>query len=128
MKTEDGLIIGGVVLGGALLIYLVSSKKSTSLSSAAANSNLASAGGFLSGLGSLAGGIGKLIGGSSTGSPPPAYSSTSAPNSSGPSPIGYDSQGFFTVSDAEIGNVTAYDAQGTTDAPVFGIAGLDYAD
>lgn len=125
MTKEDGLIIGGVVLGGALVIYLVSSKKSTV---SLANTNLAATGGLISGIGSLAGGLGKLLGGgasSNTGRPPAAYGSTAAPNSSGPGPIGVDSQGFFTVDDSEIGNVTGYDSQ---DGTVYGIAGLDYAD
>jgi hypothetical protein len=121
MTTNEGLLIGGLVLGGGILIYAMSSSQKKLLAASSTGSTIAGVGGLLGGLGSFIKGIGGS--GGSSGKPPAAYGSLSTPNGAGP--ITGDSSG-FTVTGAEQANIDAYDATGTASDPVFGIAGLDF--
>lgn len=73
MTTNEGLAIGGVVIGGGILIYMLSTSQKKLLASTS-TTGLAGVGGLLGGLGTFI----KDIGG---GSPPASYSSISTPNS-----------------------------------------------
>ncbi len=114
MTTNEQLAIGGVVIGGGVLIYMMS-RSSAKLKASNSTTGLASLGGLLSGAGSFLSGF---IGG---GSPPKSYSSISTPNSNVSSPISEDASG-FGITPWEQANIDAYDNQGD----VFGIAGIDY--
>lgn len=120
MTTNQGLLIGGVVLGGGILLYALSSSQKKILGTASSTS-VASAGGLLSGLGTFI----KDIGGTSSSTaakPPASYSSLSTPNSNVSSPISSDSSG-FGITPTEQTNVDNYDDQAGT---VYGIAGIDF--
>lgn len=81
MTTNEGLAIGGVVIGGGILLYMLSTSQKKLLASNS-TTGLAGAGGLLSGLGTFI----KDIGGGSSG-PPAAYHSISTPNSNVSSPV-----------------------------------------
>lgn len=117
MKTSTALILAGA---GVLVVYVIS-RKSTALPLTAANPST-----------SILGGLGQLLGGAILG----AGGTVRAPSSPGvvTSSSSYSAPGIGSNGDSEVaivrsldaGGISSYDAQGTADAPVYGIAGLDY--
>lgn len=106
MKNQ-GLIIGGLVLGGAVLLFALSSSQKKLLASTNATS-VAGVGGLLSGVGSFL----KSIGGSG---PPAAYGSISTPNNNNSSPVD-------TATSNYLADATA---SADTDSGVIGFGGWD---
>lgn len=116
MKTSTILIVAGA---GVLVLYVVM-RKSTPLPAAS-----------VSGSTSLFGAAGQFLGGilSGTGTVHAPSSPGAVTNSSGYMQPGIGSSGDSEVSivkSLDAGGISSYDAQGTSDAPVYGIAGIDY--
>lgn len=117
MKTSTALILAGA---GVLVVYVLTRKTTTvPLTTAGASS-------------SVWGSLGQLLGGAilgAGGSIRSASSPGAVTNSSSYSSPGIGSNGDSEVAivrSLDAGGISAYDAQGTSDAPVYGIAGIDY--
>jgi hypothetical protein len=116
VKTSTVLIVAGA---GVLVLYVLM-RKSTPLPAAS-----------VSGSTSLFGAAGQFLGGilSSGGmvrsaSSPGAVTGTSSYSATG---VGYNGDSEVAiVRSLDAGGISSYDAQGSADAPVYGIAGLDY--
>jgi hypothetical protein len=116
MKTSTIIIIAGV---GLLGVYVLT-RKSTPLpaSSVGSTSLIGAAGQFLGGILS---GAGTLHAPSSPG----AVTASSGSGIMAPAASSGDSE-VAIVKSLDAGGISSYDSQGTSDAPVYGIAGLDY--
>lgn len=117
MKTSTIVILAGVGLIG---VYVLT-RKSTPLpasSVAGSTSLLGAAGQFLGGILS---GAGTLHAPSSPG----AVTASSGSGIMQPGSSSGDSE-VAIVKSLDAGSISAYDSQGTSDAPVYGIAGIDY--
>lgn len=117
MKTSTALILAGA----GVVVLFVLTRKSTSLPASTFGSSQTT---LLGGLGQLLGGAILGAGGTiRTASSPGVVtsSSTYAPGvgSNGDSEVAI-------VRSLDAGGIASYDAQGSPDAPVFGIAGVDY--
>lgn len=117
MKTSTLLILGGI---GVAVVYFATRPTTTPLlnlggSSASKTNNVFGA------LGGLLGGFVSTVGGAKQ----TVFSGPSSGSSSNVSPInsGITPQ---EVRALDSTNVDSYDAQGTADDPVYGVAGLDY--
>lgn len=112
---QIGLVIVGIAVVGFVLLN--SANQTAAL-------NAANAGAYnpLTAIANAAAGLTKAFAPSAT-TGKSIFSQT--PVSSPSSPI-VDTSSGFAITKSEQANVTAYDAQGTADAPVVGIAGIDY--
>ena len=109
MKTSTVLVIA---LAGVAIVYVVTRPKTSTLPLSTGTTSTNS---LLGQLGALAGGL--IVGAGGTVSRPTA---TAAGSNGG----GGLSESELKSLDST--NIDAYDAQGTTTTPVYGIAGLDY--
>lgn len=120
MKLSTVLILGGA---GVVVIYLATRSSSSSVASVAAaqkNSQLTG----LAGLGALISGA--IVGAGGTVTRPASVGTVSSGGSSSSSNASSSGITPQEVASLDATNVAAYDAQGSTDAPVYGIAGIDY--
>jgi hypothetical protein len=114
MKTSTLLIVAGA---GLVVVYVLT-RKSTPLPATSMGAPT-----------SLFGAAGQLLGGLLSGGVLRAPSSGGITNSSGYMQPGVGSNGDSEVAivrSLDAGGISSYDAQGTSDNPVYGIAGLDY--
>ncbi len=102
-STKALLIVGGVAAGAYIVAKVAFAPK------AAAGSAQSSSAGSLLNVGGLLNSFAGIFG----------HSGTGASTNIGPTPQ--------EVRALDYGNTSAYDAQGTDDAPAIGLAGLDYA-
>lgn len=121
MKLSTGIILG---VAGVGVVYLVTRPKTPPLTLGATTAPT-----------SLLGGLGQFLGGAILGagsslsrpSSPGAVSSSSSSASNNTVGVGGNGDSEVAiVKSLDAGGISSYDAQSTDDAPVFGIAGLDY--
>jgi hypothetical protein len=117
MKTSTLIIIGGA---GVAVVYLATRPTTPAVPlgygvPTSTNSLLGNLGAFLGGA---------IVGGGGVAKAPASIGTVSSGSSSSASV----SQGITPqeVASLDAANVAAYDAQGSPDAPVYGVAGIDY--
>jgi len=115
VKTSTALILAAA---GVVVVYFVTRPKTPALSTALGSKPSSGFGA----LGQILGGFVLGAGGSVTKTSSPNVVTTSSGGSSGYSG---DTE-VQIVKSLDSGGISAYDAQGTSDAPVYGIAGIDY--